>query len=143
MFGPSIVEKPKFEEYNDVRSARETVKIAGTRITGDAYIWMDLMPGMRTDKLLAKFRLKAKHEDAHLPDRIDAVTFFVVNEDNVWKPSFDVKIKGERVREKVFVHRQGPTWDPEIKINLYARIEDDRGNRYYLNLGKHGIRKVY
>lgn len=123
-------------------SVPRSLDLSGKTLSGEAYVWRDLMPGEPSDtRGVITSIVIATSDKSALPTDLECQRVSVVKGSEVWtttviEPRRDASSFGAVVRK-------GPTWEVGAKVDVVAEFVDKAGNRFQLRAPQQTVAGVY
>lgn len=123
-------------------SVPRSLSLEGKTLSGEAYVWRNLMPGVPSDpRGIITSIVIATSDKSAIPADLECQRVSVVNGSAVWtttviEPRHDASSFGAVVRN-------GPTWEVGAKVDVVAEFVDKAGNRFQLRAPQQTVAGVY
>jgi hypothetical protein len=125
-------------------SAPDTILVQGRYLTLATALWRDFMPVSPPEgkPLIAVISVTAT-DTTPLPPSITADAVWIVYEDQVWKSWLaNPGTPEQRPNQIVRVARDGPTWGPNVFVDVIVRILDGEGTGQLLRASNQPIHRT-
>lgn len=123
-------------------SVPRSLDLSGKTLSGEAYVWRDLMPGepLDTRGIITSIVIATSDKSA-IPADLECLRVSVVKGSDVWtttviEPRRDASSFGAVVR-------RGPTWEVGAKVDVVAEFVDKAGNRFQLRAPQQTVVGAY
>lgn len=126
-----------------LKTAPEAITVADRCLLLKTELWRDFMPISPPDgkPLIGSLILQAM-EHASLPPGIRVEAVWVINDGTVWSPSPLEVHRGNDSTQMEIVVRNGPKWEPGVKVDVVVRVRDAQGQTYLLKAPRQEIRRT-
>jgi len=125
---------PEHVSLEKLNAAPTTVKVDGTTLSLETYLWRDFMPISPPDgkPLVAILRVKTD-DGSTIPDGLKMPAAWVVRDKKVWDTLLDDE-QPEPHPEDVLelVARDGPKWGPNVAVDVIVELRLADGSKLLL-----------
>ena len=116
------------------REAAETLTIGSNSFVLDAYLWRDFMPiSPENGKPMISINWLICTELVKIPDNLSMVRQYVIYKDDIWIADYENEEPAPSLPEYKIerISRNGPTWGPDIYVDVISQIHDSKTNKDY------------
>lgn len=141
--GPNVKQASELPKQQHLNSARKTVQVQETTLTGKLFIWQNKMPGIGSSTPIAKVTLRTGDDSDTLPADIHAVQIYFTRENEAWIPrhNSDPDLKGKS--KHVWTLRDGPSWKAGTSVQAFMSFQTGKDDTTYLKIGASKIKAVH
>ena len=100
----------------------------------ESYLWRDFMPiSPPNGKPLASVNWLISRDSISIPDNIEMIKQYVINNDSVWIANYEDGLNTGPDYKIKKISRNGPKWGPGINVDIISKIMDKNTNQdFYL-----------
>ncbi|MGA2784859.1 MAG: hypothetical protein ABSF09_09210 [Candidatus Bathyarchaeia archaeon] len=148
LFGCSdnVVSVPPDIPINQLLASPDTIRIGTRQLYLSTYMWRDFQPISPPDgKPLIAIIYVTGIDTAQLPGSISTDAVWIVYNNQVWKSWYsNESIPPDELRPNriVKIARNGPTWGPNVYVDVIVRVHDVNGATLMLRAPNQWINRV-